>query len=172
MPCGVLRRRLRHGGGQHQAIGVYDRITWGFIRYILGYRRKMAPRVRALIAAHAGHAQVTVCAAAPTSAASSPTQPVWLVFRRRKPPARGRALTLHRWDSQPDSSARSSLGEQHLPVGQDELLQRVRLQVNRSQVLAQQADPVQVIPAARAIPESGPLRADSSSFLSLATKKC
>jgi adenylate kinase family enzyme len=57
---GILQRRLRHGGGQHQAIGVYDRITWGFIRYILGYRRKMTPRVRALIASHAGHAQVTV----------------------------------------------------------------------------------------------------------------
>jgi adenylate kinase family enzyme len=24
---GILQRRLRHGGGQHQAIGVYDRIT-------------------------------------------------------------------------------------------------------------------------------------------------
>ncbi len=57
---GILRRRLRHGGGQHPAIGVYDRITWGFIRYILSYRRKMAPRVRALITLHAGHAQVTV----------------------------------------------------------------------------------------------------------------
>ena len=57
---GIAQRRLRHGGGQHQAIGVYDRITWGFISYILGYRRKMAPRVRALIIAHAGHAQVTV----------------------------------------------------------------------------------------------------------------
>ncbi len=57
---GILQRRLRHGGGQHQAIGVYDRITWNFIRYILGYRRKMAPRVRALIASHAGQAQVTV----------------------------------------------------------------------------------------------------------------
>ena len=57
---GIAQRRLRHGGGQHQAIGVYDRITWNFIRYILGYRKKMAPRVRALIAAHAGHAQVTV----------------------------------------------------------------------------------------------------------------
>jgi adenylate kinase family enzyme len=57
---GILQRRLRHGGGQHQAIGVYDRITWDFVRYILGYRKKMAPRVRALIAAHAGHAQVTV----------------------------------------------------------------------------------------------------------------
>jgi adenylate kinase family enzyme len=57
---GIAQRRLRHGGGQHQAIGVYDRITWGFIRYILGYRKKMAPRVRALIASHAEHAQVTV----------------------------------------------------------------------------------------------------------------
>ena len=57
---GVLRRRLRHGGGQHQAIGVYDRITWGFVRYILGYRRKMAPHVRQLIADHAGQAQVVL----------------------------------------------------------------------------------------------------------------
>ena len=57
---GIVQRRLRHHGGQHQAIGVYDRITWGFIRYILGYRKKMAPRVRALITSHAGHAQVTV----------------------------------------------------------------------------------------------------------------
>jgi adenylate kinase family enzyme len=57
---GIVQRRLRHRGGQHQAIGVYDRITWGFIRYILGYRQKMAPRVRALIASHAGNAQVTV----------------------------------------------------------------------------------------------------------------
>jgi adenylate kinase family enzyme len=56
---GILQRRLRHGGGQHQAIGVYDRITWNFIRYILGYRKKMAPRVRALITSHAGHAQVS-----------------------------------------------------------------------------------------------------------------
>ncbi len=57
---GIAARRLRHGGGQHQAIGVYDRITWGFIRYILGYRKNMAPSVRALIASHARDAQVTV----------------------------------------------------------------------------------------------------------------
>lgn len=57
---GIAARRLRHGGGQHQAIGVYDRITWGFIRYVLGYRKNMAPRVRALISSHAGDAQVTV----------------------------------------------------------------------------------------------------------------
>lgn len=57
---GVAARRLRHRGGQHQVIGVYDRITWGFIRYILGYRKQMAPRVRALITSHVGDAQVTV----------------------------------------------------------------------------------------------------------------
>ncbi len=57
---GIFQRRLRHGGGQHDAIGVYDRITWNFIRYIAGYRKKMAPRVRQLIADHAGDAQVVV----------------------------------------------------------------------------------------------------------------
>jgi len=57
---GILQRRLRHGGGQLQAIGVYDRITCDFIRYILGYRRRMAPRVRELITDHAASAQVTV----------------------------------------------------------------------------------------------------------------
>jgi adenylate kinase family enzyme len=57
---GILQRRLRHGGGQHQAIGVYDRITWDFVRYILSYRRKMAPRVRTLIAEHARDADVVI----------------------------------------------------------------------------------------------------------------
>jgi adenylate kinase family enzyme len=41
---GVAQRRLRHRGGQHKDIGVYDRITWNFVLYILGYRRQMAPR--------------------------------------------------------------------------------------------------------------------------------
>lgn len=57
---GIAQRWLRHGSGQHQAIGVYDRIAWGFVPYILGYRRSMAPRVRALIAGHAGEAEVIV----------------------------------------------------------------------------------------------------------------
>jgi adenylate kinase family enzyme len=57
---GIFQRRLRHGGGQYQAIGVYDRITWNFIRYILSYRKQMAPQVRKLIADHAGNAQVIV----------------------------------------------------------------------------------------------------------------
>jgi adenylate kinase family enzyme len=57
---GIAQRRLKHGGGQHDAIGVYDRITWNFIRYIAGYRKQMAPRVRTLIAEYAGCAQVVV----------------------------------------------------------------------------------------------------------------
>jgi adenylate kinase family enzyme len=57
---GIVQRRLRYGRGQHDTIGVYDRITWNFVRYILGYRRTMAPRVRALMAEHAGDAEVIV----------------------------------------------------------------------------------------------------------------
>jgi hypothetical protein len=60
MPVGIIQRRLRHGGGQHNAVGVYNRITWNFIRYIAGYRKQMAPRVRELIVGHAGDAQVVV----------------------------------------------------------------------------------------------------------------
>jgi adenylate kinase family enzyme len=57
---GIAQRRLRHGGGQHDAIGVYDRITWNFIGYIVSYRRQMAPRVRQLVVSHAAHVQVVV----------------------------------------------------------------------------------------------------------------
>lgn len=57
---GIVQRRWRYRGGQYHQAGVYDRITWGFITYIWGYRREMAPRVRALLADHAGHAQVRI----------------------------------------------------------------------------------------------------------------
>jgi adenylate kinase family enzyme len=57
---GIAQRRIRHHGGQHQDAGVYDRITGGFIRYILAYRRQMAPRVGDLIASHAAGADVIV----------------------------------------------------------------------------------------------------------------
>ena len=57
---GIAQRRFRHRGGQRQDIGVYDRITWDFVRYIHGYRRQMAPRVRQLIADHAQTTQVIV----------------------------------------------------------------------------------------------------------------
>lgn len=57
---GVLQRRWRHGAGQHDAIGVYDRMTWDFIRYILGYRRSMRPRVQRLLDEHARHTDLIV----------------------------------------------------------------------------------------------------------------
>lgn len=57
---GILQRQVRHGGGQHQANGEYNRITWNFVRYIIGYRRAMAPRVRSLITEHADGAQVVI----------------------------------------------------------------------------------------------------------------
>ena len=49
---GVLQRRARQHGGQDRGVGVFDRITWSFIKYILGFRRRMAPQVRILIDAH------------------------------------------------------------------------------------------------------------------------
>lgn len=57
---GIAQRRWRYRGGQHDTTGVFDRITWGFLTYIWGYRREMAPRVRALLTEHASHAQVHI----------------------------------------------------------------------------------------------------------------
>jgi adenylate kinase family enzyme len=57
---GIAHRRLRHHGGQNDQTGVYDRITWQFLRYVARYRRTMAPRVHTLITEHASHAQVHV----------------------------------------------------------------------------------------------------------------
>ncbi len=55
--AGIAQRRWRYRGGQHTD-GVYDRITWDFVKYIWGYRASMRPRVRDLIAAHGGHLRV------------------------------------------------------------------------------------------------------------------
>jgi adenylate kinase family enzyme len=53
---GIAQRRWRYRGGQHTD-DVYDRITWSFIRYVLGYRRSVRPRVTALVVEHAQHAR-------------------------------------------------------------------------------------------------------------------
>lgn len=55
---GILQRRVSYRGGQHHKDGVYDRITWGFIRYVIGYRRTMRAKVRAAIAEHGSHARM------------------------------------------------------------------------------------------------------------------
>jgi adenylate kinase family enzyme len=49
---GILQRRWQYRGGQHEGVGVYDRITWGFIRYVWRYRANMRPKVRRLMAEH------------------------------------------------------------------------------------------------------------------------
>lgn len=56
--AGIVRRRLRYRGGQHAQEGVYDRLTWSFIRYIWGYRKSMRPRVRQLLAEHGGNVRL------------------------------------------------------------------------------------------------------------------
>lgn len=48
---GIARRRWRYRGGQHRD-GVFDRITWSFLRYVVGYRRNCAPAMRRCIAEH------------------------------------------------------------------------------------------------------------------------
>ncbi|MEW2329413.1 topology modulation protein [Micromonospora chersina] len=55
---GITQRRWRYRGGQHHQDGVYDRITWHFVRYILGYRRKMRPRVQNLVREHGPHVRL------------------------------------------------------------------------------------------------------------------
>ena len=56
---GIAQRRWRYRGGQHDD-GVFDRVTWQFITYIWTYRRRMAPKGRAMLAEHAGHAEIIV----------------------------------------------------------------------------------------------------------------
>lgn len=55
---GIAQRRWRYRGGQHQAHGVYDRITWNFVRYIVSYRHTMRPRVRSLLRDHGPHVRL------------------------------------------------------------------------------------------------------------------
>lgn len=54
---GLVSRQIRHGRGQN-GNGVYNRITWGVLRYVVGYRRSMRSRVLAKIGQYAGGAEV------------------------------------------------------------------------------------------------------------------
>jgi hypothetical protein len=56
--AGILQRRWGYRGGQHTEDGVYDRITWSFVRYVLGYRRRVRPRVSRLVDEHAPHVRL------------------------------------------------------------------------------------------------------------------
>lgn len=55
---GVARRRLANRADQNPEAGIYNRVTWEFVRYVGTYRTRMAPRVRRMLAEHAGHAAV------------------------------------------------------------------------------------------------------------------
>lgn len=50
---GVLWRRWQHRGSDEVSRHLRGRLNWDFVRYILGYRKHMRPRVRALLAEHA-----------------------------------------------------------------------------------------------------------------------
>jgi adenylate kinase family enzyme len=55
---GILSRQLRHGRGQNEQNGAYNRLTGDVLRYVVGYRRKMRPRVLAKIHRHASGARL------------------------------------------------------------------------------------------------------------------
>lgn len=50
---GILQRRRQHRGNDVLSRHLRGRLSWGFVKYILGYRRTMRPKVEALIAEHA-----------------------------------------------------------------------------------------------------------------------
>ena len=57
---GVARRRARFRGAMRPDLGVYDRITWEFLRWNVGFRRRHRPRIVALLAAHRPRVDVVI----------------------------------------------------------------------------------------------------------------
>ena len=51
---GVVRRRIRYRGRGRPEIGVYDRITWEFVRWVCSFRRRQRPELLARLAAFDG----------------------------------------------------------------------------------------------------------------------
>ena len=56
---GIFSRQIRHGAGQ-QAGGIYNRLTWNFVKYVASYRRTMRPKALAKFDEYAGHADVVM----------------------------------------------------------------------------------------------------------------
>lgn len=51
---GILRRRLRYRGRLRPDLGVYDRIDWGFLRWIWRFRRQQRAKLLEMLAAFDG----------------------------------------------------------------------------------------------------------------------
>lgn len=51
---GIACRRLRFRGRSHPELGIYDRISWEFVTWILGFRRRQRPRILALLCDYDG----------------------------------------------------------------------------------------------------------------------
>ena len=56
---GIFSRQAKHGAGQKEG-GVYNRLTWNFVKYVAQYRRTMRPKALAQFQEHAGHAHVVM----------------------------------------------------------------------------------------------------------------
>lgn len=52
---GILRRRMRYRGHLRPDLGVYDRITWEFVRWVWSFRRRQRPVLLASLARFDGH---------------------------------------------------------------------------------------------------------------------
>ncbi|MDQ6777049.1 MAG: topology modulation protein [Actinomycetota bacterium] len=46
---GIVRRRVRFRGQLRPELGVYDRVSWDFVRWIISFRRRQRPRILELL---------------------------------------------------------------------------------------------------------------------------
>ncbi len=51
---GIARRRLRLRGRSCPELGVYDRISWAFVKWIVSFRRHQRPRILDLLGGYDG----------------------------------------------------------------------------------------------------------------------
>lgn len=51
---GIARRRFRFRGQVRPELGIYDRITWQFLRWVLSFRRRQRPAILKLLATYGG----------------------------------------------------------------------------------------------------------------------